>query len=111
MKRGIGNIKNGSSVSGAGASVPHTGGSSNESCACVVGENTQRRRASKYTQAVSISSAEKRQQGQRGGDRYAADDPYYYKPHTKIYVYYVPGKKFVQYDSKSIIDRDAKIEY
>ncbi|GEM_PF-1743819 len=48
---------------------------------------------------------------QGGGDRDAVDDPDYYKPYTKTYIYYVPGRKFVQFDSKKIIDRDAKIEF
>lgn len=45
-----------------------------------------------------------------GGDRDAAE---YYNdnPKAKIYIYYVPGKKFVQYDNKKIIDRNAKLDF
>ncbi len=46
-----------------------------------------------------------------GGDRDAVDDPEFYKPSTNTYIYYTPGKKFVQFDSKKIIDRDAKFNF
>ena len=47
----------------------------------------------------------------QSGDRDAVDDPDYYKPYTNTYIYYVPGKKIVQFDSKKIINRDAKVKF